>query len=282
MLTASDLRPHEAAAPGALTWQLPIKHFSASSIAKASCPEQWRQRYILKKQESRSGALVVGSAVHATFQENFTKKLVTGVDLDPGTIADVYDASWKKEVARDDVDWGKDSADTVRAKGLQMVSVYMDTVAPRLEPLAVEQKFLAPLVPGLPLPIMGFIDLVVPGRGIDYKTAARAVRGVKPEWRFQGLIYQMVKPFSFEWHVLTKTKEPQVFTPLDAPDLSLAYDPRRVAAMQKFVRTVGWTLNYFYVTLGWDHPWPTMGVYTDGKCHRCAWMKDCSAWGGDA
>lgn len=280
MLTAADFRVDtEAASPEALTWQLPVRHFSASSISTVLCPEQWRQQYLLKKPRSSSAALVIGTAVHDTLAVNFRQKLQSGVDIDAGTVVEVYETIWPLAVKdKGEVDWGKYTKADRKAKGQQIVSAYIAEVAPRLEPIAVEQQFLARIIPGLPVPVKGYVDLVVPGRVIDYKTSSRAVRTAKSEWMPQGRIYQMVYPYDFEWHVATTAAQVQLLTPLDAPDLSMRYSLEGIRNAQVMVRDAAWLLNYLYVVLGPERPWPTLGVYTDRSCVFCSFRRDCPAW----
>src|SRR5262252_8166240 len=72
-------------------WNLPLKHMSASSIDMARrCPEQWRNRYILKRKERPAEAPVMGTAVHAALERNFAQKIDTHVDLGLVDLLDWY------------------------------------------------------------------------------------------------------------------------------------------------------------------------------------------------
>jgi hypothetical protein len=267
-------------------WQLPVRHLSASSIGLASkCPEQWRRKHLLKEEDVASTALVIGNAFHETVRRNFETKMKEGVDLPEAEVTEVFLDCWNTHVAkqleRGGIDWGTSNPSEAALKALQISKQYIAEVAPRIMPLAVEQRFNAKLIPGLPVPILGFIDLVTEGMVVDYKTSSRAIKSMKADWMIQGRIYQMVTGKDFGWHVITKAKEPSIWTPLESPDLLLPYSSQGIEEAQRHVRTIGWTLNHYYLTLGWENPWPTSGLYS-GACAMCPMVRACPAWKREA
>jgi hypothetical protein len=51
---------------------LPVDHLSATQISMLnSCPEQYRQRYVLGKKERPGAALIVGGAFHEAIEDDF-------------------------------------------------------------------------------------------------------------------------------------------------------------------------------------------------------------------
>lgn len=279
MISAVDLRPRERTEPPRIPWRLPVRHFSASSLAMAAtCPEQYRQRYIRGVREKTSGARLLGSAVHGALAINFDQKQRTGIDLSESDIAQAYGEAWDKETkkATEGIEWKTDPNET-HAKGLQMATLYLAEVAPRIQPLAVEQEFRERLIAGLP-PLVGYIDLVTEQGMVDYKTSAKKISQAKPGWRLQARIYQAVRPVDFSWHILTKTIAPQVFTPLEAAGLWLPYSEKAIDSAKGYIHDLAWTLNYYYVALGEDRPWPTTGTSQERACIMCSFRDVCPAW----
>lgn len=261
-----------------IPWRLPVKHFSASSLKMgAECPEKFRQRYLLKTHETKTPNLVVGSAFHGALAFNFESKIKTGVDLDESDLQDAYAESWASACRREEIDWQGEDPRVFLDQGYELTKLYVAQVAPRIQPLAVEQSFRVRAIEGVPVPLHGFIDLITPSGFVDYKTSARKITQMKSEWLLQGRIYQMVKPVEFSWHVIAKTKEPTIWTPLEAPGLALPYRDNAIQAMKTYIRDLAFTLNYYYVYLGPGEPWPTNGIPSN-NCARCSYLPHCPGW----
>lgn len=286
MISAVDIsvRGAERETPR-LPWRLPVSHLSASSLAMgAECPEKFRQRYVLHKKEQPGLNRVLGSAIHKALAENFDWKLARGKDLDAPATETAFLQAFTKECETATNENGgspgwalTDEKLAAQDVGRAVVLKYLAEVAPRITPLAVEARFHEQLIPGLPKPIMGFIDLVADSGVIDYKSSTRKVSVAKSAWRLQGWIYQMKIPRPFQWHILTKTKEPAVYTPLEFEGLAMPYVRARVDWARRYVFDLANGLNYYYCTLGADQPWPTTGLAVD-TCGRCSFKKDCPAW----
>jgi hypothetical protein len=165
-----------------------------------------------------------------------------------------------------------------------MVAAHRTQVMPHVQPTAVEQKFEI-TVPGLPVPIWGYIDVeanvadpialleaTVTGnmpkgdpKILDQKTAGRA--GLSNENRVQGWTYQLYKPLDVHFHVAIKNKTPRVDTPATDAQYLLPLAPyeRTHLMIQMVMRAIA---NY-YATYGPDHPWPgAFGGFAD-TCGYC-------------
>jgi hypothetical protein len=271
----------EAAAPAALDWQLPVGHLSPSSLKMAMrCPRQWQERYIAGRKERPGAAVTLGSAEWDAHVINYEQKRTSGVDLPD--ITDAYAESWDAAVAKNgglgEIKWndGQDWTD-VQTLGLNMAKTYHAQVSPRIQPLTVEMRVEFPIA-GIPVPVLGFIDLCQANTTVEHKTGAKALSKPKTEWTFQNRIYQTYTRQGAEVHLVTKAKEPKVITPLEQPEMFLPYNEVQAKATEKLVANVAWNLNHYYTTLGPDEPWPQHGVVSDWACGWCAYRGNCPAW----
>ena len=169
--------------------------------------------------------------------------------------AEGFDQAVERNGGESEVDWGDDKPGEMKDKGAALVGVYHQQVSPRIQPTAVETKFSVEL-PGVPVPVIGFMDLTTEPTVIERKTAGRAEKKPKPDWRLQGSLYQAVADLPVEWHVSVKTKTPAVYTPLEAPDLALARNAAAVGATKALMRTVALGILAYWNTYGPDEPWP--------------------------
>jgi hypothetical protein len=80
--TSTQVKREIEASLGYADWNLPIRHWSPSSLAMLRrCPRQFQQRYILGRKERPGEARVTGSAVHAALERNFEQKIASHEDL---------------------------------------------------------------------------------------------------------------------------------------------------------------------------------------------------------
>jgi hypothetical protein len=277
---SGDLVPGLAAEE--LSWQLPIDHFSFSGLQMLEiCPRQWQQRYILGRKEPPAQALVLGQATHGGIEFGLDVKLLTEAEpVLEDVVTYFHDAVWPTVLDRhggpEEIIWD-DKPDEVRAKGELMVSAYHPVIG-RLEPEKIEHEFTIDI--GAQVPVSGWIDLVQKnGRPtIDFKTSARKLTEVKPGWRLQGRVYQLVVPRPVDFHVITKAKFPQVFTGLDSEGLVESFDEAKVYEMKRRIQQALADANRYYATYGPDEDWPARGIVHDWRCSWCAYQAGCPAW----
>lgn len=269
--------PHDVAP---VPWVLPSTYLSASSLKMAMrCPRQWQERYINNRKEKPGAAATLGTAEWGAHVLNYTQKMTSGVDL--VDIDDAYATSWDEAVEKNggigEIQWNADSKWTdVQALGRDMARVYHAQVSPRTEPVAVEQK-IEFKIPDLPVPLLGYIDLVKMASTVEHKTG-KSLSKPKMEWLFQQRIYSAHTRLPGEIHLVTKTKQPKVVTPLESPEMFVPVNDIQIKATEKLVAKAAWTLNHYYATYGPDEPWPQHGVIHDWACNWCAYRGNCPAW----
>ncbi len=171
------------------------------------CSAKWYYRRVLGLEETRSGALAIGSAVHEAVTANFRQKIDTREDLATEGVRLVARDSLERQLDEGVVlapdETASDLVDTVDA----LVATYMSDAAPAIQPAAVELA-VEGIIGGVP--VRGYVDLLdVDGRVIDLKTAGKKPCGVTPSHRLQVTTYTLLTPGASgvgRLDTLTKTK----------------------------------------------------------------------------
>lgn len=202
-----------------------IQYLSYSSINLfLTCGEAWRRKYVVKEPQSSTPALVFGSALHGAIEEYIKQR--NSEYLMPFSLQTNFEAQWAGALERDsNCEWGADTPEQHYNEGLRLLSnPELQQMVNRLTPLRDEaglwierEVFLR--VPGVPVPIKGYIDIVtndgVPG---DFKTSAQSWTQDKAKAELQPLFYlaamnQLGRDspgLRFRHYVITKTKVPKV------------------------------------------------------------------------
>lgn len=225
----------------------------------------------------------VGSTFHDTIGENFIQKLDTGTDQTIEQVNSVFKVKWAEQIEQEGEPVWTEHPERVEALGLKMLKSFHTLVSPTIAPVAVEQRF-EERIPGLPVPLVGYID-VEEGELIDeFKTAKQKVSKPKPNWRVQGQIYQLFARKPVRWHVTTKQVTPVTWNWTNAPDLAIEISNPDVTV--RILNQAAESLNDFWLRYGPDRPWPMTGLLHTFACDYCsAGPKNpnpsCLAWGGD-
>jgi len=199
-----------------------IDHLSYSSISTyLMCPRSWRFRYLDKMEAPTSPALVFGSAFHEAVEEYIVTPR--------GPLPEHWSQCWREQLQdRDNIAWGKDSAESLHDLGYAMLSEpgvqgVIEAIRPATNKdgkILIEEK-IELRVPGVPVPIIGYIDVIEEG-GVpaDFKTSARSWGQNRAHEELQATFYlaalnQMQTPLNhemrFRYYVFVKNaKRPQV------------------------------------------------------------------------
>ena len=193
-----------------------LKHLSYSSISSyLMCPKSWKFHYIDKVPVLTAVPLVFGSAFHDAVERYVS---------DPGAeMGNCWEGSWAKQLKRNqEIDWGAETADSVHDDGQRILSAAkvadkLVDLRARMGPEPIVERRVELKVPGVPIPVMGYIDVItadgIPG---DIKTSARSWGAGKAEAETQTLFYlaamnQMGQPSpgnTFRHFVFTKNSRP--------------------------------------------------------------------------
>lgn len=262
-------------------WSLPIEKLSASAISCfISCPEQYRQKYLLKKRDSMNSARFVGIVDHKTHEENFRQKIHSGEDLTPDEMYKSYSDNWESTTNHEgEPAWDEDPIKTFQ-KGQKMIALYHEKVSPLIQPIAVEQRF-EETIKGVPVPVVGYVDVETKDLIRERKTAGTKLSDPKTAWRFQGRIYQLALEKPITWDIVTKQVTPQVVTAQEAPNLFMPIQNKDFTV--RLIQQAAASMTDIYDRYGADSPWPTNGLYAEAwKCNFCQWgpklAGSCVAW----
>ena len=196
-----------------------LKHLSYSSVnTYLMCPRSWKYRYIDKVPAPTSPALIFGSAFHKTIEAFLTRDTSEPLEA-------IWCEQWAAKVDEEsNIAWSSDTTGNLNAMGIKMFSD-IDIIATieALRPADPEniERFVELRVPGVPIPIVGYIDFIT-GAGIpcDFKTSSKKWYGDKAASEMQPLFYLAALnqadhdcDMRFRHYVFTKTKAPalQVF-----------------------------------------------------------------------
>jgi len=260
------------------SFHLPVDHLSATSLSLAiSCPEAFRLRYVRHEPERLNIPKLVGSAFHAVLADNWRWKLEKGDDL-PGPVAlQRLQGAWDDVIEKEgDPEWKQPPSDVLTNSSL-MVSSYLESEAPKVQPLATEQRF-EETIPEIPVPVVGYVDCETKSAILETKTTARKETKPKPRWKLQAKVYQLSLRKPVMHQIVTRQATPKIYTPESEPGLltPVADPDQTVLIMQRAVAT----LNDYYARWGADEPWPPNGIFSDYLCSYCAFVPKCVAWTG--
>lgn len=252
-------------------------HLSPSSLKTyMRCREQWRRRYVLGEKERPGAALVWGGAHNfALVETNFAQKITSGEDMSIDDVKLAFAEGFDQRVERDggesEIAWGDDKPGDLKDKGVDLTAHYHRTVSATVTPIAVERSF-ALDVPGVPVPVIGRVDVDEAYRTIDLKTGAK--REMKPDNVFQGRVYQLERPVAVEFHLATKTKLPAIYTPAEYPEFGLALSDLIQKRTARMLVTLADDIAATFATYGPEQPWP--GAFTYGwACGYCGFRPTC-------
>jgi hypothetical protein len=181
-----------------------------------ACGFKWFGRHVLKLPDPPTGALTMGSAVHAAVNANFEQKIETKHDLPPIGVKAVYGEAWQLLVKGEHparYQGGKPSLPTEFRDDEEPGELkYLDEACPEIEPAAVEFP-VSGIINGVR--VRGYIDLLdARGRVIDLKTAARKPSEISSDYRFQVATYRQllggIVTGEARVDTLVKTKTPQL------------------------------------------------------------------------
>ena len=230
--------------------------------------------------------LVMGGAFHSVAEVNFAQKISSHEDLPvPELVERLTDELWPKQIEEQqefagEVEWD-DKQDACLANTVLMVEGYQQNVAPRVQPLAVEEKL--DIDVGLPISLIGYTDVRTENVIVDMKTTKTARRSVKPDWQLQARIYGMARSLPVDFHIVSPKT---TITPLEFPDLSIIPSDPQKATTLAMVQELGLRANRYMMEYGPFEIWPTFGAineqYNKAICGYCGWANVCPAAGGGA
>lgn len=218
-----------------------LDHLSYSSISTyLLCGHAWKQRYVDHVETPTAPALVTGSAFHDAAEAYISGK---STDLEAA-----WDEAWARQLERNsNIAWDTPiAAEAARDDGRRLVRAkpvvkLLGELRANFDPETCwTEKRIELRVPGVPVPIIGYIDLCtkdgVPG---DFKTASRMWSDAKSSNELQPLFYLaalsqagiQVPSWTFRHYVISKTQHP------DAKTFEVQHKPGELFWLFEMVRS---------------------------------------------
>lgn len=200
-----------------------IDHLSYSAISLyLNCPENFRRKYVEKQPTITTPALVFGSAFHNTVETYLASQIGP---IDHGNLYEIWSLKWQRQLENEpNCDWGAEMPEQYYNDGIRLLTtpdVTQMINAIRLkedEQGAMIERKLELRVPGVPVPIIGYMDIMtadgIPG---DFKTSQYAWTQDKARDELQPTFYlaalnqagYTVPGLRFRHYIVTKAKKPQ-------------------------------------------------------------------------
>lgn len=196
-----------------------IDHLSYSSISSyLYCGRSWAFKYLDKIPTPTSPELVFGSAFHGTV-EHFVS-----ANYHVGNLIDFWNENWNKQIESQTVDFGTDTPETFCNEGIRILSnpaiqQGILSIKPGIDEAGVKIERKVELhVPGVPIPIVGYIDIITDdGTPCDFKTSKtswtvdKALNETQPLFYLAALNQAGIATpgWRFRHFIFVKTKTPQ-------------------------------------------------------------------------
>lgn len=246
-----------------------------------TCPESFRRKHLLKESDKSFGSRFIGSVDHRVNAAIFDKRRRNpNYEFGSLFIEETYRNIWNEVLEQDgEPDWQDDDPTKMFERGVRMAKIYQEQVGKDIVPVAVESKFEFTL-PDIPVPIIGYIDVMEKDKVRERKTSAVKQTSPKPAWRFQGLVYQLATGLPIAWDIVTRQATTQVYAARDWPDLNLPVGDFNKT--KRMISDCAVRMNDLYARFGKDEPWPTTGIMHVFACSYCPagpkFRGDCLAW----
>ena len=206
---------------------LHLDHLSYSSVCSyLACPRGWKFHYVDQVEVPTAGALAFGSAYHETVGAYTINCVADPKNVVP--LADIWPIKWREQIEqRGRIAWGNDTMEGLLEMGLRIlrnkdIQREIDSISPLLDATGAPriEEFISLQVPGVPIPIIGYVDLITDdGIPCDIKTATRAWSKDRPGQETQPTFYlaalnqagyDLNPDMRFRYYVFTKSKTPKV------------------------------------------------------------------------
>lgn len=262
--------------PDETTSSDPLAYISPSRLKSfLTCRLRFFYEKVLGLQAPSSPNLQIGKAVHAGLQAFHTAKWHEQ-PLSHEEVLKAYEAAYSEIEEQDPVEYDKKSREECIETGKRVLSAYLETDFASDPRRILGVEVYLRLEGGLPLPLVGVLDLVVEGNvPIDYKTIGATPNLEEESWQnqLQLTAYHLLMedavgedPGPGELVYLAKLKTPKVIQQQLPPVDQTAIDRFRALA-EAYVEGVS-REDYY----------PSPGMH----CRWCSFRNQCKAWSGAA
>src|SRR3990167_7755353 len=159
----------------------PARYWSPSKVETwMKCKRMFYWRYVMGLKKPPGGAALRGIAAHAAAEHNYRQKIVSKKDLPLEEVQQAASDTWERKSKSGEIEFMEDE-DPAHLRG-QMdmaVPVYHEKVAPKVQPVETEEKFLTTLDGH---EIQGYPDVVTATEIRDMKTTAKTKSATDLGW----------------------------------------------------------------------------------------------------
>lgn len=261
--------PTEQADPFEENAEMPKGTLSPSSIATyMKCPEQYRREQIKGEQRGRGAWAVSGAAFHNARHKALEWQRDNEVELPEALMQPIYEHAWLGAIGEGNTAWGKYKPEIVKAAGWEMFALYQRELGRTVFPVSIE-SWVRGYVDGVPVPVVGRIDVMTAEEVIDTKTGRQLFHQIKPEHYIQGCVYTLLTGLPIQWHSVSEKPATD-----GGPLLRLEPRPKVLEAGERYVRDAYDGIRHNLRTRGPDAHWPVYGP-ASGTCRYCSFKFSC-------
>lgn len=232
---------------------LPKSHISITQVnTYLRCPLQYYWRYEEGLKVPPPSAITFGLATHKAIEHNYRHKMSTHEDLPVEQVQEVWADEFDKlapETAWED----GESPGQVKDEGIRVTGVYMSEIAPKVQPILVEEPFEIELE-NVEFTLKGIVDIVDDtGNIIDTKTTKRSPSEDTIARDLQMTTYALghrtiygVQESGLRMDFLVRNKAPKV--------VSLAAGPRDQREIDRLLKLIGYVARAIRDRLYYPQP----------------------------
>lgn len=195
-------------------------HLSPSQLGMyLRCPRQWEYRYVDGLKIPPASALTLGKSFHKAVETNYRQKTESKTDLPVFDMTDCFSYDWHERVKAEEPVFNAERGETAGKLldvGVGLVTAQRQEIAPKVQPVAVEETFEVALGDEFPYTLKGVVDGVTEdGVIFDNKTGARKIQQADVDKDIQLSAYSIghrirhqKRETALELHRVIKTKTP--------------------------------------------------------------------------
>lgn len=149
------------------------------------CSAKFNFQYIEKIQTPGRISLAFGTSIHAALKKNYAEKVFSKKDLSIDEITSEFSDNYDAEISNLESFKEDEPLSFVKDSGIELLTKYQKDIAPRIQPLVVEQKISIDFQ-NMPYLLNGTLDLIDEDEIlIDHKTTRKRFKMIPGSYKRQ-------------------------------------------------------------------------------------------------
>jgi len=125
------------------------------------CPRQYEFRYIQGLKKPPSGAMIQSKTWHQTLEKNYKQKINSNIDIPLKDMKEYYATQYDEAIYSEEIAFEEDENPAkLKDQGIIIVETHHKIIAPKVQPVNVEEEFLISLGEEFPFDLKGIWDLI--------------------------------------------------------------------------------------------------------------------------